>query len=273
MEVTQEPPGQQQSRNDIPEQTLAVLARAGCQVPTASAQPFADKAKVWGATPLPAGGLQQDTPEPQKSPTPTKSRCHPHCGSAVMALLLGSHGLLHQRSGPWQEITPAGYARQWASVFVVSEPSCAPRCPAWAWLSRGCDPGRAGLGCMAGELPAPGSQAAGTFWSLLFAVEPPWHFREGTPGEGLTAAGTRGTQGLEIARGGLQKATALLEEVWALFVPAQCKAAELFQSYCSTPGETSPSTFPHSPLSQSSNSFVPTAEVTLAKLKMVLGQL
>lgn len=38
-----------------------------------------------------------------------------------------------------------------------------------------------GLGVVfvAGDLPALGSQSGVIFWSSLFAVEPPWHFREG----------------------------------------------------------------------------------------------
>lgn len=88
------------------------------------------------------------------------------------------------------------------------------------------------------------------------------------------AGGTRGIQVLEdIARGGLQKGPALLENGWALFVLAQCKPAQHFQFFPSTLGETSLSTFLHSPISQFSNSFVSTAEDTLAKLKIVLCHL
>lgn len=62
----------------------------------------------------------------------------------------------------------------------------------------------------------------------------------------------------------MQKATALLEDGWVLFALAQCKAAQHFQSFPSISGETSPSNFLHSFISQFNNSFVPTAGDTLA---------
>lgn len=39
-------------------------------------------------------------------------------------------------------------------------------------------PAGLGLGSMAGDLLPLGSQAGVIFWSLLFAVEQPWHFRD-----------------------------------------------------------------------------------------------
>lgn len=136
-------------------------------------------------------GTDQNPRRPQPPPCPCKikisSQLWVSCdgpsaptGDAGPCCRRG-HGPLHQRSGPWQEITPAGYATQWSTVFVVSEPSSAPRRLPGAGLLQPAAVSSVGLGVVfvAGDLPALGSQSGVIFWSSLFAVEPPWHFREG----------------------------------------------------------------------------------------------
>lgn len=124
-------------------------------------------------------GTDQNPRRPQPPPCPCKikisSQLWVSCdgpsaptGDAGPCCRTG-HGPLHQRSGPWQEITPAGYATQWSTVFVVSEPSSAPRHPAWAWpaAAGSCKLGGAG-GCLCGRR----SPSSGiTIWSdfLVFA--------------------------------------------------------------------------------------------------------
>lgn len=161
-----------------------MLAKAGCQVPTTSAQLFADSQGVWGhptASWWSAAVGQTRTPEgPRPLPAPAKSRSYCHWKSAVMAPLLPLETLVPATGqvmgcctgdqGPGirslQLVLPHS-----GRLFVMSEPCSAPHCPAWAWppAASGCSPDRARAWLHGRRSPGSGITSQSHFLAFAFS--------------------------------------------------------------------------------------------------------